>query len=221
MSIFQNSLMRLFRRGAPEPEIPPQWLVVGLGNPGPEYRGTRHNVGFDVIDLLASKNRIKLNRGMKKGLVGTGLIEGVPVMLVKPMTFMNLSGQAVAPLAKQAGLKPERVLVVADDLDLAVGVVKMRLNGSAGGHNGHKSLIASLQSQEYPRIKIGIGKGPRGETINHVLGGFNKEDRAAVDEAIEASAEACELAVGKGVEGALNFIAEYNRRRQHAEDLEG
>lgn len=204
--------MRLFRRKPPEPEPPPQWLVVGLGNPGPEYRGTRHNLGFDVIDVIASKNRIKLNRGMKKGLVGTGLIEGVQVMLVKPMTFVNLSGQAVAPLARQAGLKPERILVVADELDLELGVVKMRLKGSAGGHNGHKSLIASLQSQDYPRIKIGIGKGPRGATISHVLGGFNKEEREIVDGAIEASAEACELAVGKGIESALNFVAEYNRR---------
>lgn len=141
-------------------------------------------------------------------------------MLVKPMTFMNLSGQSVGPLARGAGLKPERVLVVADDLDLATGTVKMRLKGSAGGHNGHKSLIASLQSQEYPRIKIGIGKVARNATIGHVLGGFDREERALIDEAIEASAEACERAISRSIEDALTFISEFNRRKSNSIDAE-
>ena len=212
LGIHQNRQMRFFRRKPAQADAPPQWIIVGLGNPGPEYRGTRHNVGFDVVDLIAAHNGIKLNKGRSRALVGTGSIGGVAVMLVKPMTYMNLSGQSVAPLMRNSGLKPERVLVIADDLDLDVGTVKMRLKGSAGGHNGHKSLIASLGSQEYPRIKIGIGKVSRDQTVDYVLSGFDRGERALIDEAIEASAEAGELAVAKGIEDALNRIAKFNGR---------
>lgn len=198
----------IFRR-KPKPAVQPEWLVVGLGNPGQGYRGTRHNVGFEVIDSLASRNGIKLDRGRHRALTGSGSISGVPVLLVKPLTFMNLSGQSVAPLMRSANLKPERVLVIADDLDLPVGKVKMRLKGSAGGHNGHKSLIAALHSQEYPRIKIGIGKVSRLETIDHVLSRFDEDERDLIDAAIELAVESAERVVSQNVEAGLNYLASH------------
>ncbi len=204
--------MRFFRRPI-VPAEPPHWLIVGLGNPGPEYRGTRHNLGFDTIDLIASRNHIRMDKGKQRELVGSGTIGNVPVMLVKPMTYMNLSGQSVAPLARAAGLKPDRVLVVADDLDLGLGTVRLKTKGSAGGHNGHKSLISSLGSQDYPRIKIGIEKVDRRETIDHVLGGFSPAEREVVDSAIEAAARAVELIVSQKMENALNYLGEFNRSR--------
>jgi len=161
----------MFKKKA-QPIAPPEWIVVGLGNPGPEYRGTRHNVGFDVVDLLAERHKIKLDKSKHRSRYGIGVVGDTTVLLVKPLTYMNLSGQAVAPLAREHGIKPERILVVADDLDMKVGRVRLKPKGSAGGHNGHKSLIASLGTQEYPRLKIGIGSVDRTETIDHVLGAF-------------------------------------------------
>jgi PTH1 family peptidyl-tRNA hydrolase len=154
-----------------------------------------------------------MDKGKQRELVGSGTIGNVPVMLVKPMTYMNLSGQSVAPLARAAGLKPDRVLVVADDLDLGLGTVRLKTKGSAGGHNGHKSLISSLGSQDYPRIKIGIEKVDRRETIDHVLGGFSPAEREVVDSAIEAAARAVELIVSQKMENALNYLGEFNRSR--------
>ena len=196
----------IFRR-KPKLTVQPEWLIVGLGNPGQGYRGTRHNVGFEVVDLIASRNGIKLDRGHHRAFVGTGSIGGVPVLLVKPLTYMNLAGQSVGPLMRSVGLKPERVLVIADDLDLPVGKVKMKLKGSAGGHNGHKSLIAALHSQEYPRIKIGIGKVSRMETIDHVLSVFDADERPDIDNAVALAADAAEAVASKSVETGLNRLA--------------
>jgi peptidyl-tRNA hydrolase, PTH1 family len=180
-------------------------MIVGLGNPGGEYRGTRHNVGFDAVDRLAERHRIRLDRARHHARIGQGTIGGVSVLLVKPLTYMNLSGRSVAPLAREHGLKPERILVVADDLDLEVGRVRIKPKGSAGGHNGHKSLIAALGTTEYPRIKIGIGAAG-GSTVEHVLGGFRPEERRVVDEAIDRAAEGCEIAVERGLVDAMNAI---------------
>ena len=147
--------MNFFRH---QPQVEPAWLIVGLGNPGPEYRGTRHNLGFELIDRLAELHKIKLDKSKHRARFGLGAIDGHPVALVKPMTYVNLSGQAVAPLMRDFRLKPERVLVVADETDLHLGRIRLKPKGSAGGHNGHKSLIASLQTTEYPRLRIGIGR---------------------------------------------------------------
>jgi PTH1 family peptidyl-tRNA hydrolase len=201
----------MFRRAPKSPEAPPEWILVGLGNPGPEYRGTRHNVGFDVIDILSERHRIKIDRSKHKARYGLGEIAGHPVLLVKPMTYMNLSGQAVAPFAREHGLKPERVLVVADDLDLDVGRVRLKPKGSAGGHNGHKSLIASLGTQEYPRIKIGIGSVDRSVTIDHVLGPFSPEERDLIRLALARAADGAERVVTQGVEAGMNFVNEVQR----------
>ncbi|MCB8932573.1 MAG: aminoacyl-tRNA hydrolase [Chthonomonadaceae bacterium] len=189
----------MFRR-KPKEAIQPEWLIVGLGNPGAEYARTRHNVGFEVVEELSRRHRIKLDRGRNRALVGIGRIRGVAVGLVKPLTFMNLSGQSVAPLARQLGVPIDRIAVVADDLDLPVGQVRYRPRGGSGGHNGHKSLIQMLGTQEYPRLRIGIGR-PGDATIEHVLSRFEPEERAEIDKAIAACADAVEELLADGLEG--------------------
>ncbi|RYG20433.1 aminoacyl-tRNA hydrolase [bacterium] len=193
----------MFRKKPTAPTLPPEWLIVGLGNPGPEYRGTRHNVGFDFIDRLAERHRIKLDRSKHQARYGTGTLFDTSVALAKPLTFMNLSGRAIAPLMRDFGLTPQRVLVVADDTDLPPGRVRLRAEGSAGGHGGHKSLIASLGTQEYPRLKIGIGRTPKDATIGHVLGPFHPDERVDIDAALKRCEEALETLFSRGVEAAM------------------
>ncbi|MBC8065455.1 MAG: aminoacyl-tRNA hydrolase [Chlorobia bacterium] len=193
------------------PGLPPEWMIVGLGNPGGEYKGTRHNVGFEVVDRLAEAHKIKIARAKHRALTALGKIESTQVLLVKPLTYMNLSGQAVAPLARDHELKPDRIFVVADDLDLPVGTLRIKLGGSAGGHNGHKSLIQYLKSQDYPRLKIGIGKTKRDGTIDHVLGSFDKEERELVDAAIKAGLKVCQALAQGGIQAALRVVEEYNK----------
>jgi peptidyl-tRNA hydrolase, PTH1 family len=200
----------MFRKKPALPVNPPEWLIVGLGNPGPEYKHTRHNVGFDLIDLLAERHRIKVGTGRHRALIGTGEIDGIGVALIKPLTFMNVSGQSVAPLARQFAIKPARILVIADDLDLPLGKLRLRDSGSSGGHNGHKSIIAALGTQEYPRLKIGIGAN-KDETIDHVLGRFNPEDRTTINEALRAAAETIESLVHRGFTDAQGVIERYHR----------
>ncbi len=196
----------------PPPGLRPQWLVVGLGNPGGEYRGTRHNVGFEVIDALAETNRIKVNRGKHRALIGAGTIQDTPVLLAKPMTFMNLSGQSAAPLARENELLPSHVLVIADDLDLPVGKLRLRDNGAPGGHNGHKSLVQYLRTQDYPRLKIGIGKSAD-STIDHVLSGFRPEEREMIDAAVKAAIKVCASVVSGRWNEALAEVDDWNKSR--------
>lgn len=191
--------------------LPPEWMIVGLGNPGGEYKGTRHNVGFDVIDRLAEIHRIKVGKAKHRAITGAGKVGDTQVLLVKPLTYMNLSGQAVAPLARENELKPENIFVVADDLDLPVGKLRIKLGGSAGGHNGHKSLIQSLKTQDYPRLKIGIGKVQREGTIDHVLGSFDREERDLIDAALRTSVKVCEALAQGGIQAALRVVEEYNQ----------
>lgn len=198
----------MFRKRPPEPQLPPEWIIVGLGNPGPEYKGTRHNVGFDVIERLAEKHRIKLDKSKHKARYGVGRIGESSVVLVKPLTYMNLSGQAVAPLAKEYSIAPDRILVVADDLDMVVGRVRLKPKGSAGGHNGHKSLIQSLGTQEYPRLKIGIGSVDRSETVGHVLGAFKGDERDVIARALAKAADGVERILDAGLEAGQNFVNE-------------
>lgn len=191
----------MFFKRRPKPGVLPEWMIVGLGNPGGEYAGTRHNVGFETIDRLAAQHRIKLDRSKHRARYGIGFFGETPVALVKPLTYMNLSGQAVAPLAREWNLAPDRVLAIADDLDLKVGIVKIRRGGSAGGHNGHKSLIQHLRTPDYPRIKIGIGKA--GETIDHVLSRFEPAERTRIDDAVAKAAQSAETIVVEGLERAM------------------
>ncbi len=193
----------MFRKKPPAPTLPPEWIVVGLGNPGPEHRGTRHNVGFELVDRLAERHRIKLDRSMHQARFGVGTLFETAVVLVKPLTFMNLSGRAVAPFMRDFSMKPERVLVVADDTDLSPGRIRLRAEGSAGGHNGHKSLIASLGTQEYPRLKIGIGRTAKDATIDHVLGPFRPDERPDIDAALKRCEFAIETLFLRGLEAAM------------------
>lgn len=201
----------MFRR-KPKEEIHPEWLIVGLGNPGSEYRGTRHNVGFEVIERLADRNRIKMDRSKHRALIGTGKIGGVAVMLVKPLTYMNCSGQAIEPLARSHSLKPDRVLVVADDLDLILGQLRLKEKGSSGGHNGHKSVIAALRSQDYPRLKIGIGSASNRATIDHVLSKFDRDELQVVADAIDGSVEVVEEQVRHGRAAALEVLTRLKQK---------
>ncbi len=180
-------------------------LVVGLGNPGREYARTRHNVGFQCLDLLAERHGIRLTRRGKSSM-GEGRIEGAPVALVKPLTFMNSSGEVVGPMAGRLRVPLADVLVVYDDLDLPVGKLRLRASGSAGGHNGMKSIIASLGSSDFARLRIGIGRpeGSGGGAIDYVLGTFRKEEKSLVQEALDRAADAVEVWVAQGIEEAMN-----------------
>ncbi len=194
----------VFRKRTP-PTLPPEWLIVGLGNPGPQYAGTRHNVGFDLVERLANDHRIQVRTAKHRALMGVGMVAGVPVALAKPLTFMNLSGQSVAPLARSFGIPPERILVVADDMDLALGRLRLRGSGGSGGHNGHKSLIASLGTQDYPRLRIGIGKDE--VAIDHVLSKFLPDERPVVDEVLKKAAGVVERLLTDGLERATEQAA--------------
>lgn len=196
----------MFRRKPVPPSLPPEWLIVGLGNPGPEYSGTRHNVGFDAIDRLAKAHGIRMDVRKHRAVLGTGQIGGVPVVLCKPMTYMNLSGQAVAPILKQYGLKPERLVVIADELDLPAGKVRMRPKGGAAGHNGHRSIQGSLGTQEYPRIRIGVDSPDDRATVDHVLSKFHPTERKVIDEALARTLAGIETLVAEGIEKALTVV---------------
>lgn len=159
------------------------WLIVGLGNPGAEYVRTRHNVGFCAVDALAKELGVKIDRAKYHALIAEATLEGQRVLLMKPQTFMNNSGQAVAEAANFYKLAPDHILVYSDDISLAPGRLRVRANGSAGGHNGLKSIIACTGSQDFPRIKIGVGQKPNPEydLADWVLGKFPPADGDAVD----------------------------------------
>lgn len=197
----------MFRRKSPPPSSI-EWVIAGLGNPGPEYAHTRHNVGFDLVDELAKAHGIKIDRAKHRARLGVGSIDGVGVVLVKPMTYMNVSGQSLAPILREYSIKPDHLVVIADDLDFPVGKVKMRPKGGSAGHNGHKSIIHSLGTDEYPRIRVGINSERRNETVDFVLSRFHPEERVDIDRAILRAIKGIETLVQDGVERALNVINE-------------
>ncbi|CAH0347581.1 aminoacyl-tRNA hydrolase [Bacillus sp. CECT 9360] len=168
-------------------------IFVGLGNPGKQYEHTRHNIGFDVIDELSKKWAIPLDQAKHKGIYGIGSVNGEKILLLKPLTYMNLSGESIAAVMNFFKAELEDIVVLYDDLDLPVGRIRLRQKGSAGGHNGIKSTIAHLGTQEFNRIRIGIGR-PIGRipVIDYVLGRFMKEDWETMSKVIEKCAEACE-----------------------------
>ncbi|WP_202081448.1 aminoacyl-tRNA hydrolase [Caldalkalibacillus salinus] len=165
-------------------------LIVGLGNPGPKYEDTRHNIGFMVIDHLARALNIEVTQNKGKGLVGEGLVEGQKVMLVKPMTYMNLSGECVRALMDYYKIPIDDVLIIYDDLDLPFAKFKLRMKGSSAGHNGLKSIIAHLGTQAFQRVKMGIGRPEYGDIIPYVLGKFAKEEQKHLQPWIEEAGEA-------------------------------
>lgn len=188
----------------------PRRLVVGLGNPGPDYEDTRHNAGFLVVDRLAAETGVPVTTEAASSFVGEGLWRGEPLALAKPLTFMNRSGQAYAALRRRYRLEPEDVLVVYDDLALPVGQLRLRGKGSAGGHNGVQSVIDTLGSTEFPRLRVGVGNSfPKGGQVDFVLSPFDESEHEAVDDALDAAAEAALTFVRDGLTAAMN---RHNRR---------
>ena len=182
------------------------WLIVGLGNMGGEYDHTRHNVGFDVVDALADRLDIPVQRLKYKALTNTAVISGEKVLLMKPVTFMNLSGEAVEQAASFYKVPPERILVISDEVALPPGKLRIRPSGSAGGHNGLKNIIAHLHSDQFPRIRVGVGQKPHPDydMADWVLGRPQGEDRKAIDDAVSRAAQAVECVVREGTERAMN-----------------
>ncbi|BAZ04913.1 aminoacyl-tRNA hydrolase [Calothrix sp. NIES-3974] len=184
-------------------------LIVGLGNPEPKYDDTRHNIGFAAIDALAKTWGISLTENRKfQGEFGEGMaINGEKIRLLKPLTYMNRSGQSIVAVTQWYKILPESVLVIYDDMDLPIGKTRLRLSGSAGGHNGMKSAIAHLHSDNFPRLRIGIGKpkkdGDSG-TVSHVLGKFSQEEANLMKEVLGFVVECTELCLKQGVEMAMN-----------------
>ena len=179
-------------------------LVAGLGNPGRKYDGTRHNVGFEVIDLLANRYRYPVYKSWKKAETAKGRIAGVEVLLSKPQTFMNLSGDAVGPQLQFYKEEPASLIVVHDELDFDPGCVKIKSAGGHGGHNGLKSIMNHV-GRDFQRVRVGIGKPPKvARGADFVLSPFNKETRVLIDEAIERAADAVELIVEHGVKEAMS-----------------
>lgn len=186
------------------------YIIAGLGNPGSKYEKTRHNVGFQVIDRLAAKYHIDINMKKHKALIGTGAIEGQKVLLVKPQTFMNLSGESIREILDFYKVDPEEeLMVIYDDISLNPGQLRIRKKGSAGGHNGIKSIIHHLGGQVFPRIKVGVGEKPEGwDLADYVLGHFSKEDEELMQKAFDRAAEAAVEILTEGPDKAMN---DFNR----------
>ena len=182
------------------------WLLVGLGNPGDQYENTRHNVGFLVADELAERHNIPVQRLKFRALTNTVTIGDRKVLLMKPVTYMNLSGEAVREAAAFYKIPPERVLVISDEVSLAPGKIRVRRSGSAGGHNGLKNIIAHLGTDQFPRIRLGVGQKPHPDydMADWVLGKFQGEDKKAVEAAVKKAADAAECLIREGVDKAMN-----------------
>lgn len=195
----------MLRRG-PRTGTPADLLVVGLGNPGSEYAKTRHNVGAEVVELLAQRHGARLRKAKERALVDEIRIDGHRVALAIPLTFMNESGQAVAPLARRLGVEPDRVVIVHDELDLPVAALRVKAGGGLAGHNGLRSIKSHLHSGEFLRVRIGVDKPPGGKErgVDHVLRRFSKAERAEVDVTIEQAADAVETILRDGIEAAMN-----------------
>ena len=187
-------------------KITPMYIIAGLGNPTAKYDKTRHNVGFDTIDVLAGKYNIKVTESKHKALYGTGIIEGQKVLLVKPQTFMNLSGESIGAFLNFYKMDPAtQLIVIYDDITLAPGKLRIRKKGSAGGHNGIRNIIAHAGTQEFLRVRVGIGEKPQGwDLADYVLSRFSKEERSAVEEAMEKAADAAVMMVRGDVDQAMN-----------------
>ena len=189
------------------------FIIAGLGNPTSQYEGTRHNIGFDVMDALAEKYNISISEKKHKALCGKGVIEGEKVLLVKPQTYMNLSGESIAEILNYYKLDAEEdFLVVFDDISLAPGNIRIRKKGSAGGHNGIKNIIAMTGTQNFKRIKVGVGEKPKGwDLADYVLGRFSDEDLKKVNDAIEDAIGAVSMILRGETDQAMNC---YNAKKE-------
>ena len=190
------------------------YVIVGLGNPKREYENTRHNIGFDVIDALADKYGISVKEVKHKAVTGKGIIEGKRVILVKPLTFMNLSGESVRRVLDFYKASPEEdLIVIADDISLDVGKIRIRKKGSAGGHNGLKNIILHTGTDGFQRIKMGVGEKPAGyDLADYVLGHFTKEERVVIQESIDNAVDAIRIMITEGADKAMNL---YNKKNEN------
>lgn len=192
------------------------YVVVGLGNPGKDYTNTRHNVGFNTIDLIAKRNNIDLNKIKFKSVYGEGLIGREKVILVKPQTYMNNSGITVKELTQFYKLPVEDIIVIVDDIDIGFADIRIKAKGSAGSHNGLKSIIYHLQEDKFPRVKIGIGKKhPEQDLADFVLSRFSKEETPDIEDSISKAAEAVEAIIQEDIESAMN---KFNTKSNKAQD---
>lgn len=187
------------------------YIIIGLGNPGKDYAGTRHNVGFQIIDKIAEKYDIGVMENKHKALIGKGYINGQKVILVKPQTFMNLSGESVRAVIDYYKIEEqEELIVIYDDISMEVGQIRIRKKGSAGGHNGIKNIIAHLGHDVFLRVKVGVGEKPKGyELADYVLGHFNKAEQETMDDSRSRAAEAVQLLISGKVDEAMN---QYNKK---------
>lgn len=186
------------------------YIIVGLGNPTSQYEHTRHNVGFDCIDTIAAENNIAMDFVKHKAVCGTGYIAGQKVILAKPQTFMNLSGESVRQLVDYYKVSNEEVIVIYDDISLDVGKLRIRKKGSAGGHNGIKNIIQHLGTDVFPRIKVGVGNKPKEwDLADYVLSRFPKEEREFIEVAAKEVSKVCELLVVDEIDAAMN---QYNKK---------
>ena len=187
------------------------YIIVGLGNPGKDYKNTRHNIGFDVIDVIADKANISVTEKKHKALVGKGVFAGQKVVLVKPQTYMNLSGESVRSILDYYKVdETEELIVISDDISLPPGQIRIRKKGSAGGHNGLKNIIAHLGHDSFHRVKMGVGEKPKGyDLADYVLGHFDKVDRVIMDDAATDAMSAIEMIMIHGADEAMNH---YNKK---------
>lgn len=184
------------------------YLIAGLGNPTSQYENTRHNVGFDAIDYIAAENNISVDTKKHKALIGKGIIAGEKVILAKPQTFMNLSGESIREIVSYYNIDPKsHLLVLFDDISLDVGRLRIRRKGSAGGHNGIKNIIAQLGTQDFARVKIGVGEKPvYMDLVDYVLGHFSKEERVIIDDSVKNVSKAVELILQEDFNKAMNLF---------------
>ena len=181
------------------------YLIVGLGNPEKEYANTRHNMGFDTINKLAEKNNIEVNKNKFDGLYGTGIIQGKKVILLKPQTYMNLSGESVREIVDFYNIEPQNIIVIYDDIDIEKGHIKIRKKGGAGSHNGMKSVVQELGTTDFARIRVGIGQPEyKNNMINYVIGKVPEEEQKVLQEGVTKAAEAIEEILKNGIDIAMN-----------------
>ena len=179
--------------------------IIGLGNPGMKYAGTRHNIGFDAVTAIAEKYNLSINNKKFKGVYADGHIAGEKVLLVQPQTFMNLSGECVREVADFYKLNPDEIIIICDDINLDVGRLRIRKKGSAGGHNGLKNIIAHLGTEEFPRIRVGVGEKTEGwDLADYVLARFDKDSEPVIREALANVVGAVETWISEGIDAAMN-----------------
>jgi PTH1 family peptidyl-tRNA hydrolase len=195
------------RRNTPVPTGAISWIIAGLGNPGQKYEKSRHNAGFLALDRLAGEDKIPVTRLRFKSLMGDGIVAGGRVLLLKPQTFMNNSGEAVREALSFYKLPPERLLVIYDDISLPCGRIRVRPKGSDGGHNGIKSILYQVQSDDFPRVKIGVGSPPRADydLVDWVLGSIPPNENEAYQSALSNAVAACREIIKNGCDSAMNL----------------